>query len=150
MNIAMGSVLSIWHKYREAGINDEENAALPPTDQLKEAAKHTDINKLIIDKEKSTVYLEDKKMSLDVGAIGKGYATEQVAQMVMKKGFTSGLLSVGGNVRAIGGKNSTSEKWNLGVQNPDKESKKKTLCTLGLTDTSLFQIPAGQLFFYRP
>lgn len=137
LNIAMGSVLSIWHKYREAGINDEENAALPPMDELKEAAKHTDINKMIIDRENSTVFLEDKEMSLDVGAIGKGYATEQVARMAMKEGFTSGLLSVGGNIRAIGSKDGKGEKWELGVQNPDKESKETSLCTVEATDASL-------------
>lgn len=137
LNIAMGSVLRIWHKYREAGINDEENAALPSIDELKEAAKHTDINKMIIDMENSTVFLEDKDMSLDVGAIGKGYATEQAAQLAMKEGLTSGLLSVGGNVRAIGSKDGKGENWNLGVQNPDKESKDKSLCTVELTDTSL-------------
>lgn len=137
MNIAMGSVLSIWHKYREDGINDEKNAALPPMGQLKEAAKHTDINKMIIDKENSTVFLEDKDMSLDVGAVGKGYATEQVAQIAMKNGFTSGLLSVGGNIRAIGSKDDKGGKWNLGIQNPDKESKETSLCTVEIIDHSL-------------
>ena len=29
MNIAMGSVLSIWHEYREEGLDDPENATLP-------------------------------------------------------------------------------------------------------------------------
>jgi thiamine biosynthesis lipoprotein len=135
LNIAMGSVLSIWHKYREDGINDEANAALPPMDTLKEAAKHTDINKVVIDETNSTVFLEDKEMSLDVGAIGKGYATEQVAQLAMENGFTSGLLSVGGNVRAIGSKE--GGKWDLGVQNPDKESKDTSLLTVGITDCSL-------------
>lgn len=136
MNVAMGSVLRIWHEYRENGINDEENAELPPMDKLKEAAKHTDINKMIIDRENSTVFLEDKDMSLDVGSVAKGYATEQVAQLAIKNGFTSGLISVGGNIRAIGSKDK-GEKWNLGVQNPDKESEQKTLLSLEVTDSSL-------------
>lgn len=137
LNIAMGSVLSIWHTYREDGLNDEANAKLPPMSELKEAAKHTDINKLIIDKVNSTVFLQDKHMSLDVGAIGKGYATEKVAQIAIKEGFTSGLLSVGGNIRAIGSKGENNEPWNLGIQNPDKESKKTDLCTVNLSDKSL-------------
>lgn len=137
LNVAMGAVLTIWHQYREAGIKDEENAELPPMDKLKEAAKHIDINKMIVDQENSTVYLEDKEMSLDVGGIGKGYATEQVAQIAIKNGFTSGLLSVGGNIRAIGSKDGKGEKWNLGVQNPDKESKDTSLCTVEFTDASL-------------
>lgn len=137
MNVTMGSVLSIWHDYREAGINDEENAELPPMGKLKEAAKHTDINKMIIDRENGTVFLEDKDMRLDVGSVAKGYATEQVAKLAMENGFTSGLISVGGNIRAIGSKDGKGEKWNLGVQNPDKESEEKTLLTVGVTDSSL-------------
>lgn len=137
MNVAFGAVLKIWHKYRTEGIEDEANAALPKLDELQEAAKHTDINKLIIDEVNSTVFLEDPEMSLDVGAIGKGYATEQVSQIAIKSGFTSGLISVGGNVRAIGNKGVDNKLWNLGIQNPDKESDKSTISIVYLTDLSL-------------
>jgi len=137
MNVALGAVLEIWHKYRTEGIEDEANAALPQMDALKGAAKHTDINKVIIDEANSTVFLEDPKMSLDVGAIGKGYATEQVSQIAIKNGFTSGLISVGGNVRAIGNKGARNQLWNLGIQNPDKESEKSTIHIVYLTDLSL-------------
>lgn len=136
-NIALGAVLVIWHKYRTEGIEDETKAVLPPMDELKEAAKHTDINKLIIDEANSTVFLEDPKMSLDVGSIGKGYATEQVSQIAIKNGFTSGLISVGGNVRAIGKKGTDNELWNIGIRNPDTESEKATIHIVYLTDLSL-------------
>lgn len=137
INIAFGAVLSIWHKYRTEGIEDETKAVLPPIDELKEAAKHTDINKVIINETDSSVFLEDPKMSLDVGAIGKGYATEQVSQIAAKNGFTCGLISVGGNVRALGNKGIDDKKWNLGIQNPDKASDKSTINTVYITDSSL-------------
>jgi thiamine biosynthesis lipoprotein len=86
-------------------------------EQLKEAAKHTDINQVIIDEKNSTVYLQDPEMSLDVGGIAKGYATEQVARIAEKNGFTSGLISVGGNVRSIGVRGDGTS-WKVGVQNP--------------------------------
>lgn len=131
VNVALGAVLSIWHDYRDAGQNDPENAELPPMEQLQEASKHTDINNVVIDEKASTVYLKDSDMSLDVGAIAKGYATEQVAQYFEKQGVTSLLISVGGNVRAIGVKlaaDSNGEKrWNIGIQNPDKSSSQTEL-----------------------
>ena len=136
MNVAFGAVLKIWHKYRTEGIEDEVNAALPIMSELEEAAKHTDITKVIIDEANSTVFLEDSKMSLDVGAIGKGYATEQVSRIAIRNGFNSGLISVGGNVRAIGNKG-VNELWNLGIQNPDMESDKSTISIVYLTDLSL-------------
>ena len=73
-NVALGAVLKIWHDYREAGLDDPDNAQLPPLKDLKAAAQHTNIDDVVIDTVQSTVYLRDKKMSLDVGAIGKGYA----------------------------------------------------------------------------
>jgi thiamine biosynthesis lipoprotein len=137
MNVAFGSVLTLWHDYREAGLEDEANAALPPMDKLQEASKHIDTNKVIIDEANSTIYLEDPDMSLDVGAVGKGYAVEQVAQIAIKNGFSAGLISVGGNVRAIGYKGENNELWNLGIQNPDKESEKTSLHIVNVTNASV-------------
>ncbi|SKA78942.1 thiamine biosynthesis lipoprotein [Clostridium sp. USBA 49] len=120
-NIAMGSVTSIWHDYREEGIEDPLNAKLPPYEKLKEAGKHIDMDKVVVDAKNSTVYLEDKNMKLDVGSVGKGYATEVIAQKIMKEGFTSGIISAGGNVRALDKPlDNIRERWGVGIQNPDK------------------------------
>jgi thiamine biosynthesis lipoprotein len=137
VNIAYGAVLSIWHHYREAGTDDPDNAELPPMNQLREASRHTDINKMFIDQANSTVFLEDPEMSLDVGAIGKGYAAEQVSRHVMQSGYTSALISVGGNVRAIGNKADSGKSWNAGIQNPHGDSSSLKLPVVSLADDSL-------------
>lgn len=139
-NIAMGAVLSVWLQYRTEGINDPENAKLPPMDLLKEKAQHTNIEDMIIDEEASTVYLKDPEMSLDVGAVAKGYATEQVSIYAEENGLKNCLISVGGNIRAIGGrfgKNNKEEPWNVGIQNPDLESENANLYILNLKDYSI-------------
>ena len=136
INVAMGSVLSIWHEYRDWGISHPESASLPPMDQLQEAALHTDINKIIIDKETSTVYLEDSKMSIDVGSIGKGYAVEQVALYAKEQGMEYLLLNIGGNIRTIGSK-ANGEAWRLGIQNPDLESDESYVKRVEISDLSM-------------
>jgi len=135
VNAAYGAVLKIWHDHRDAGIEDPENATLPDIDQLQEASKHTDINQVIIDEENSTVYLTDPEMRLDVGAIAKGYATEQVSRDAEKNGFTSALISVGGNVRAIG-KRGDGTPWKVGIQNPYDQNG-EDINKVRLTDASL-------------
>lgn len=95
----MGSVLSIWHEYREAGLDDPDNAKLPPMEDLQAAAQHMDINNLILDAENQTVYFADPEMKLDVGAVAKGYATELVAQTLLASDMPSFIISAGGNVR---------------------------------------------------
>lgn len=136
LNIAFGSVLSIWHEYRTAGLADPQNAKLPPMEELLEANRHVDIDKVIIDEEKSTVYLADEAMRLDVGSIGKGYATEQAAKKAEEAGITSLLMSVGGNVRAIGVKEG-GERWKVGIQNPFEDVTEEYLKKVLVQDISL-------------
>lgn len=135
INVALGSVLKIWHNHRTEGIEEPENATLPEMGELEAAATHTDIDQIIIDEEASTVFITDSEMSLDVGAIAKGYATEQVAQIAQEAGMDSFLLSVGGNVKAVGTKGDGS-LWSVGIRNP-KEEKGNDLFLTYLTDVSL-------------
>ena len=114
VNAAMGSVLRLWHDARTAGLANPEQAALPDASTLEEAAEHTDWANVILDVEQATVYLADPEMSLDVGAIAKGWSTQRVAEQAPE----GVLLSVGGNICATGAKPDGSA-WKLGVQDPD-------------------------------
>jgi thiamine biosynthesis lipoprotein len=135
MNIALGAVLKIWHEHREAGIANPDAATLPDTDQLKAAFLHTNIDQVIIDEANSTVYLADPEMSIDVGGVAKGFATEQVARTAEKNGFTSGLISVGGNVRSIGMRGDGTA-WKVGIQNPFDQNG-QDISKVELTSASL-------------
>lgn len=121
VNIAMGSVLSIWHDYREQGVANPGEAKLPEQQELEIAAEHTDLKNLIIDEKAGTVFLTDSDMSLDVGGIGKGYAVQRTVEYAKELGLENFVLSVGGNVYAAGTKDNGS-RWKVGITNPDKNS----------------------------
>ena len=140
MNIAMGSVLKIWHEYREAGV------AVPTDAELREAAEHTDIKNLVIDKQKCTVRFLDPEMSLDVGAIAKGYAVERVAEELIARGADSYVLDVGGNLRIIGHKPDGST-WRTAVENPDFYSDNPYVYYLDVADTSVVTSGNYQRFY---
>ena len=127
VNVAMGSVLQLWHEARSDGLNDPANAYLPDTAALEEAAKHTDPSKIIVDEAASTVYLSDPDMRLDVGAIAKGWAAEEVAEAA-PEGL---LISVGGNVCATGPKDPSGTPWVVGIQDPDGGAYLHTLYVTG-------------------
>ena len=115
VNVAMGSVLSLWHEARTHGLNAPLNAKLPQVAALRDAAAHTDLNHVVLDMENSTVYISDPYLKLDVGAIAKGWSAQQVA-----RNAPSGLLiSVGGNVCATGPKDENGTPWVVGIQNVD-------------------------------
>ena len=115
VDATMGSVLSLWHDARSYGIDWPEEAYLPDSAALQVAALHTGFDKVVIDEEASTVFITDPMARLDVGAIGKGYAVEQVSRS-LPEGL---LLSVGGNIRATGPNPVTGMPWTAGVQNPE-------------------------------
>lgn len=115
VNVAMGSVLALWHDARTDGMDDPVNAALPDENALKEAALHTSWDNVVIDEENATVYLSDPKLRLDVGAVAKGWSVQRVAETA-----PSGLLiSVGGNVCATGPKDADGTPWIVGITDPD-------------------------------
>ncbi len=117
-NPAMGTVLSLWHEARENGINNPQNAYLPDTASLQNAAHHINPDNIVLDSEQSTVFFTDAKLKLDVGALAKGWAVERVC-----KSAPSGLLiSVGGNVYATGPKSADGTPWSVGITNPFGES----------------------------
>jgi len=141
VNVALGPVLSIWHDYREEGLDNPLKARIPDMELLKKTALNTDINKIEIDANKKTVYLQDKGMSLDVGALAKGFATEIVARELTSAGYTSFIISAGGNVRAVGKPlDGLRNKWGVGIQDPDHSTlipDTPSLDTAFVADTSV-------------
>lgn len=131
VNVAMGSVLQLWHAARTHGLEDPAHAALPEQAALEEGALHTDMEKLILDTEASTVFFADPGMRLDVGAVAKGWACQQVARNA-PEGL---LITVGGNVCATGPKDEKGTVWTVGVQDPNGGSG--YLRTLGIAQGSL-------------
>lgn len=144
VNAAMGSVLVLWHEYRQNGLASPDNAALPPEDMLATAAEHTDISNIIIDEENSTVYITDAELLIDVGAVAKGYAVERVCEYAISEGIGSMTVNVGGNVRTIGAKADGSE-WIVGIASP--YATDDVLCTVRLKNSSAVTSGAYQRYY---
>ena len=141
VNVAMGSVLHLWHIARNDGIRDPLNAQLPDMQALQKAAEHTDMNCVVIDEIASTVFITDPDLRLDVGAVAKGWATQRVAETAP----TGLLISVGGNVCATGPKAEDGTSWVIGIQDPNNADK--NLHTLYLTKGSVVTSGDYQRFF---
>lgn len=131
VNVAMGSVLRLWHEARNDGLNNIANAYLPDSKELAAAAEHMDFSCVVIDEEASTVFLSDPEARLDVGAVAKGWSAQRVAENA-PEGL---LISVGGNVIATGAKDENGTPWRVGVQNPD--GGENYLHTLNITGGSV-------------
>lgn len=113
LDISMGALLDIWKEYR-----DRAEEVLPEKEELAQARLHSSIDSLVIDHDQSTVYIEDKLMSLDVGAIAKGYACERVLALMPDTEISAAVINLGGNVAVYGKKPNGGGDWSIGVNSP--------------------------------
>ena len=146
VNVAMGSVLSLWHECREEAEADKGAAQIPHEAALRAAAEHTSIDSIVIDRSASTVYISDKDTSIDLGAIGKGYTAERAAEYLKDEGIDSYVLNFGGNIRAVGTK-PDGEAWVTGITNPDALSAQAYAARISLSDSSCVTSGSYQRYF---
>lgn len=137
VNVALGPVLRLWHDQREVGIADPDSAALPAMDDLTAAAQNTDINNLIIDRQAGTVFLAKKGMSLDVGALAKGFTAQRALEAAKQAGMKNLIINMGGNVVVSGKPMDGRDSWSVGVYNPEPDSGEVLLDTIYVNNTAV-------------
>lgn len=81
--------------------------------------------------------------AIDLGGIGKGYAGLRVKQILQERGISSALISLGGNISALGSKPDGSP-WIIAVQDPEGEGY---LGTLEICDQCVITSGGYQRFF---
>lgn len=103
----LGSVVQLWK------IGTEE-ARIPSPEEIKKALIHVDGSQIEL--------LEDLQVRipegtvLDLGAIAKGYAADEVERIAKEEGVTSAIFDLGGNVLALGDK--SGKDFRIGIQEP--------------------------------
>lgn len=97
------TIAPLWEEWKFIEYQQTEDLApLPTEERLGELKSLVDYKKIIIDKEASTVFLEEEGMGLDLGSIVKGYAADKIREYLLSKELTRGLINVGGNLITMG------------------------------------------------
>lgn len=138
VNPALGTVIDIWKEYRE------QNAAVPDMDILQAANLHTSQAAIQIDMEMGTVQLMDAQMQLDLGAMAKGYAVEQLAQL-LDDIMPAYLINAGGNVRAGKPPQDGRAHWTVALTDPAQPTDH--LMRLGIEDLSVVTSGGYQRYY---
>lgn len=114
-DITIGALTKLWH----IGFSD---AKKPSQEEINQALQLIDYNNLVLDTANSTAFLTEKGMQIDAGAIAKGFITDQVVELLEKKGVTCAIVNLGGNVYVIGNspKDDNEDAWTVGIQDPNK------------------------------
>ena len=106
-NAAIGPLVKLWH----IGFSD---AKLPTQAEIDEKLKIINPDRIILRDDEFSIFLPEKGMEIDLGAIAKG--------------FSSGIINLGGNLLLVGeAPHQTDKKWRIGIRNPLTNDKKSVL-----------------------
>jgi thiamine biosynthesis lipoprotein len=107
-DITIGPVFRLWN-FREGKFPEEKN--------LRENLKKVGYRQIKIDRTRSSIFLQEEGMEIDLGAIAKGYAVDSASAVLKEKGIENFLVNAGGDLKVSGSKEK-GVPWIVGIQHP--------------------------------
>ncbi len=106
-SITTRALSALWEIHARCG-------TVPSRAEVEHALLLVNDEDILLDDEAQTAELRRFGQSLDLGAIAKGYAADEVRRILTEGGITSALVNLGGTVSVIG------EGKHVGIQHPDR------------------------------
>jgi thiamine biosynthesis lipoprotein len=134
----IGPVMKLWDFYKKTKPSKRDiNKKLPLVNY----------RNIIINRRKSTVFLQVKGMLLDLGGISKGYAADLAVKTLKHSGIKSGLVAIAGDIKAFGLK-PDGKPWMIGIQNPRQKIKTdEIIAKINLLDKAISTSGDYQRYF---
>lgn len=107
---------------------------MPTPEAIKKSVERIGYQKIVLDKQKSTIFLKDAGMKLGLGGIGQGYIADKIKDLLQSKGCTSGIVNVSGDINTWG-KQPNGKPWTVAIVNP--MNKNKVFATFPLEDSAI-------------
>ena len=112
LNIAIGPLIQAWR----IGFSD---ARVPEKQEIEELLKITNPKSICLERETFSVYLREKGMKIDLGALAKGYIADRLVDYLKEVKVNSALINLGGNIITYGPALKRADNlWRIGIQKP--------------------------------
>ena len=145
-NVAIGALTSLWHDARAHSLESPEDAYIPSQEKINDALLHIDIKSLVLDEKEHSVFFSDPDLSLDMGAIAKGYVTSLLYDRLIALGCDNFMINLGGNVVSYGEK-PQNQSWLVQVENPFEDKSLGYNEAIKLKNETLVTSGSYQRFF---
>ncbi len=99
------------------GAGASDDLELPTDAEIAEARARTGYAQLVLSDDPPSVAKSADRVEFDLSGIAKGYAVDEVAKLLDKRGVRDFMVEIGGEVRTSG-KNADGEAWRIGIEKP--------------------------------
>ena len=113
---------------------DTKMISLPDAITAKNMVKFIDYQKVILNQNEQTVFLQEQGMRIGFGGIGKGYAAEMAKQLMIREGVKSGVVNASGDLTTWGNQ-PNGKQWIIGIADPNH--KNKTFSSLNISNMAV-------------
>lgn len=113
-DVTIGPLVDLWDYKNSSEIPDEARIR-----QVLPLVNYADLR---IDPCEKTAGLQKAGQSVDLGGIGKGFASDKFLEVFKKFGVSSAFTNIGGNVAALGAKPDGSP-WSVGIRHPRQDNR---------------------------
>jgi thiamine biosynthesis lipoprotein len=108
---------------------------LPEPGELEAARAVVGMDRVVLDDEAFAVRFTTEGVTLDLGAVGKGYALERAAELLREAGITTALLHGGTSTIVAIGPPPGAQAWRVAIRHPTHPDE--LITTIGLRDKAL-------------
>ncbi len=141
LDITIGKLINLW------GFNSG-HPNLPPKNEIEKALKFKGLDKIFIDKKNNIVFINQKGIYIDVGAVAKGFIVDKAIDFLKKKGIKKGVINAGGDLRFIGFKDN-GKYWTVGIKNPYSENPNDYIKTVKVGNWAIATSGDYERFFIK-
>ena len=116
-DITLSPLIDMW------GFGPEDNPSLPTEKEIAGALNHVGQSDLLEVKDSPPALRKTKgPVSINLGAIAKGYSADLIARSLEKHGISNYLVEIGGDL-ITKGLNEQGVPWRVGIEKPDERGR---------------------------
>jgi thiamine biosynthesis lipoprotein len=129
-DITVGPLVDIWR-------NPDKSPRTPSSEELEAARRRVGVQHFKLDEAQFTItLLSEHKAGLDLGAFGKGYAVDRLADFLREWSIETALLHGGtSSIYAMGAPFESMNGWPIAINNP--WNRAQTVATLALREAAV-------------